>query len=222
MDWFIGECMRGTVYEEKEGYETKVPVRGREMRFDRDRKIRSSGAPWPKRVREERRDGCCSIVGWCVVTPAAKGGRLRRGSQSSTGSYPLLAVSPRPLPLPPMTRDRTASLMESSFFSRKMFIGGLSWQTSPGMWQTRNSDRIPSTWQLCTMDANGIHRLRTSPVLQERESDRCRYYFLLRVVAVIIYRLIQRHAFFSRCAEYHWGISLLTSWKAAFLWRCHH
>lgn len=40
MDWFIGECMRGTVYEEKEGYETKVPVRGREMRFDRDRKIR--------------------------------------------------------------------------------------------------------------------------------------------------------------------------------------
>jgi len=28
----------------------------------------------------------------------------------------------------------TTCLMESSFFSRKMFIGGLSWQTSPGMW----------------------------------------------------------------------------------------
>ncbi|KYQ58581.1 hypothetical protein ALC60_02226 [Trachymyrmex zeteki] len=38
-----------------------------------------------------------------------------------------------PLPLPPTTRDWTTSLMESSFFSRKMFIGGLSWQTSPDL-----------------------------------------------------------------------------------------
>ncbi|KYN35358.1 hypothetical protein ALC56_10533 [Trachymyrmex septentrionalis] len=38
-----------------------------------------------------------------------------------------------PLPLPSTTRDWTTSLMESSFFSRKMFIGGLSWQTSPDL-----------------------------------------------------------------------------------------
>ncbi|KYN01178.1 hypothetical protein ALC62_08020, partial [Cyphomyrmex costatus] len=53
-----------------------------------------------------------------------------------TPSPPMLPpppTAPRPLPLPPTTRDWTTSLMESSFFSRKMFIGGLSWQTSPDL-----------------------------------------------------------------------------------------
>lgn len=173
------------------------------------------------------RDGCCSIVGWCVVTPAAKGGRLRRGSQSSTGSYPLLAVSPRPLPLPPMTRDRTASLMESSFFSRKMFIGGLSWQTSPGMWQTLNSDRIMSIWQFCTMDANGGNGIYR-PVENESRFARARVWSLLilfpsaRPRGHYLPAYTSTCVFLAQCAEHHWGISLLTSWQAAFLWGCHH
>ncbi|EZA48111.1 hypothetical protein X777_14220, partial [Ooceraea biroi] len=84
------------------------------------------------------------------------------GCKVATGSYPLLAVSSCPLPLTSTTRGRTTSLMESSFFSRKMFIGGLSWQTSPGMWQTRNSDHTsPTDKPRCTL-AMAIFIVRTT------------------------------------------------------------
>lgn len=188
------------------------------MRYDRDRKIRSSGAP--KRVFARKDEtGVVRLlvdVWWHLLLRA----RDCAGGRKVVPEVTLCWQSPpRPLPLPSMTRDRMASLMESSFFSRKMFIGGLSWQTSPGMWQTLNSDRIISIWQFCTMDVvamASIIRSRTSPVLQERESERCWYYFLLRVFAVIIYRLIHRHAFFSLnvlsiIEEYRGIIDKLTS-----------
>lgn len=52
-----------------------------------------------------------------------------------TGSYPLLAVSPVFLHhLLPATTAWCRCWRIHLSFSRKMFIGGLSWQTSPGMW----------------------------------------------------------------------------------------
>lgn len=65
------------------------------------------------------------------MTPAVDKRRLRRGSQyrklPSAGSLPYL-----PSPAGDATRCRCWWIHLS--FSRKMFIGGLSWQTSPGMW----------------------------------------------------------------------------------------
>ena len=75
-----------------------------------------------------------TVVGWCVVTPVVEERRLRRGSWNrklpSAGSSPLPLL--HPLVLSPNLQKVMIMLMDSYFFSRKMFIGGLSWQTSPG------------------------------------------------------------------------------------------
>jgi len=176
-----GERIRG-----KEGYETQVPVRGREMRFGRDRKIRSSGAPWSKHVREERRnEGVVRLLVdvWWHLLPRAGD---CAGGRKVVPEVTLCWQSPRIRFL----FRRWPATGWRAWWNRLSFLGKCSSAACLGRpvqvcdrhvieIESRRFDNSVRWMPMAAM-ASTV-RSRTNPVLQERESDCCRYYFLLYV-----------------------------------------